>query len=232
MKKLWIIAGVVLLSVFIYLGFYLTETYILPVISNPTIDEKPLSLDYQRAILLVQIDDMTVQNPHLLSMWVFFISNADSSQIIIKSIYPSVTDEPQTAPLARSFSISRENQLSKNFLHEVDKLKIPYNNIIILDQTAFKSIAEWITAHAINLLPILPQTIDDAQNSLVQDAAVLNEMCRYLPGKTSSRGPDPAWDSLISSHFRSDFSFDDMILLWDLLTSDQTSLQCEVIANQ
>lgn len=232
MKKFWIVSGLVLLSGFIYLGFYLTETYLLPVINDPTTNEKPLSLDYQRAILVVQIDDMTAQNPNLLSMWVFFISNADSSQIIIKSIYPTVTDAPQTTPLARSFSVSRQNQLSKSFLHEVGKLKIPYNNIIILDQNAFKTIAEWITAHAINLSPILPQTIDDAQNSLVQDAAVLNEICRYLPEKTSSRGPVPAWDSLISSHFSSDFLFDDMILLWDLLTSDQTSLQCEVIANQ
>ena len=232
MKNFWIVAGLVLLSGFIYLGFYLTETYLLPVINDPTPNEKPLSLDYQRAILVVQIDDMTAQNPNLLSMWVFFISNADSSQIIIKSIYPTVTDAPQTTPLARSFSVSRQNQLSKSFLHEVAKLKIPYNNIIILDQSAFKTIAEWITAHAINLSPILPQTIDDAQNSLVQDAAVLNEICRFLPGETSSRGPAPAWNSLISSHFSSDFSFDDMILLWDLLTSDQTSLQCEVIANQ
>jgi len=232
MKKYWIIAAVLLFSAFVYLGIRLTDAYLLPVINEPPDERKPASLNYQRSVLMVQIDDMTATNPQLISMWILFISNTDTSQVIIKSIFTPIVEDPQSTQLAVDFNITQDNNLSSTFLHTVGKQNIPYNNIILFDQSAFKSISEWITAHSVSLSPIIAKSMDDAQNILVQDAAVFNEICRSIPGKSQSRGPVPPWENLVTSHFSSDFLFDDMMLLWEVLSNNEHSIQCEVIASQ
>lgn len=230
MKKAYFYLLFGIFALFVLTGFIGASRFLVPPI-NQKISETYLPAPVnQTSVLIVQVDDMALSQPRLISAWGVFISHTQPSQVLIKTVYPELTPNPARDELARLFSLDKNGLPNGAFLNKVRQNAFNVQHVLVLDQTSLKPVTEWISGRSVSLAQIAPTSMDAAQNILVQDAAVFNEICRGLALRESSRGPKPDWQLLVGQHFVSDYPLDRFLQDWELLANPSAPPQCEILA--
>ncbi len=230
MKKVYFYLLAMFFLIFVAVGYFVGSEYLVQPMNEQVGGSYYSAPANQTSILLVQVDNLTLSNPQLISAWGLFTSHSQPAQVVIKTVYPPLTDDPTSASLARRFALNAERLPTTATLNQIRKDKFNFEHVIVVDQTSLKAITEWLAGRSVTLAPMVPDSMDAAQNILVQDAAVMNEICRGMTRSEKSRGLEPDWQGLIGEHFSSDYPLDAFISDWSRLDNRTAPPQCEILA--
>ena len=92
----------------------------------------PVAPANQINLILVRVDDLTLNQPRLTSIWGVFISRSVFPALILKRIYPEA-GSPISAKLAESFSLDGQKQFDPKFLDMMRALDMPAAEIVLVD---------------------------------------------------------------------------------------------------
>ncbi len=228
MKKFFIILVLlVIFSICAIFGFSGARSTLKAISDSPTAISStvvPGTPSAQHNLLVVRVDDLNSPSPVLLSSWIYFLTYSDPPTMVMKILYPG----PQSDTLANSFSIDKNRHISSRFLKEIRKLNFPWDGYILLDNTGFEMINEWILGQPAEVVPYENGGNIDGFALYVYESRQLTSLCQNLQG-INQRGTTLHWREITPAHFSSDLSFENLVLFWDYLTQSSAPPYCEII---
>jgi hypothetical protein len=204
--------------------------------ANPDPDRTPLP--QQSNWVLVRVDDMTVEAPQLVSVWVMLSSLSSGPQVYFKPIFSTEWNNTRNSQLAKKFSVNPNRTLSAQFLDELNRINIPRSGLVILDNKGFQEFATWFSAPTSNrqtakIYPALWQTSPTGSEShmLLQtsEAESYQHICTVLQTQNRSHSIILRWSDLVPNHIMLLPNLDPFASLWDQLLSPTTGANCKVI---
>jgi len=214
-----------------------TEAIILPTPSQspvkytratqmPRPSATPLALPQQEKILLIQVDDLTTDNPRMISIWGLFIAFSDQPNLIFKSIFPSIENSSWSQEIRGSFELSPDGELSKDYITRLESMGIEWDGYILIDNQFIDQYGNAFT-HT-TLSPYLPPTAEP-EAILRQEKIFLNKTCQYLSQQENDLSADFDWQAAASGHLLSDLRLDFLLMGWQWLVENGSIQNCEVI---
>jgi hypothetical protein len=211
---------------FLLIGFAIAYVFRLRIpspVAQPN-SATPLPVNSQQNLLVIHVDELGKPNPKLISVWVVFFVQYDSTFVSFKSLYPDPLAPRPILPVNVFFSMNAEGRPSDAFFKWVEEHRLEWTAYILIDQEGMEQISEGTNFPGLDF--IIPHSKDQLQAVWQQEARLMDHLCtQFLPGE---KKPDIDWDELIPNHFRSDLSFENAILIWDQLQAANTPPNCAV----
>ena len=194
-----------------------------PPAALPPAESEPRQFNW----VIVRVDELTRENPQLVSVWGVFLSFAPGPQLYFKPIYESDIS-PARSNLAKFFAVNPDRSLSEKFLSEIDHLNINRAGLVILDNEGYSKFVSWFNS------PVEPTR--KPAGSATQPAGSSAEVRSYRQICTSLQTPDPArtrglaWKSIFPDHLLSHPSLESLTITWERVFNSSVTPQCEVLA--
>jgi hypothetical protein len=187
-------------------------------------------MPFQSNWVLVRIDDMTSETPHLVSVWVMLSSFSSAPQVFFKPIFSSESKNSPTSELARKFAVNQDRALNSQFLAELNKLNIQRSGLVILDDEGFRNFTAWFNPPASNrqisgVSPVLLHTTSFSNS----EAQSYLRICAVLQAEKRGQPVILRWQDLPPNHFILHPNLDPFVNLWNRLLSSTTAANCTVI---
>jgi len=213
------------------------ETMILPTPSQspvkytratqmPRPSATPLALPQQEKVLLIQVDDLTIENPRMISIWGLFIAFSDQPNLIFKSIYPSIENSSWSQEIRGDFKLSPGGELSKDYMNRLNAMGVEWDGYILIDNYFIDQYGNAFTHTALS--PYLPPNADP-EAILRQEEIFLNKTCQYLTQQENDLSVNFDWRAAASGHFLSDLKLNFLLLGWQWLVENDSIQNCEVL---
>ncbi|NMB88394.1 MAG: hypothetical protein GYA17_08525 [Chloroflexi bacterium] len=187
----------------------------------------PATPQNQENILILHVDDLTSQTPRLVSVWMAVVSYSDPSVIFFKSLYPRPVGDQGVIPFDQFFSLDGGRHLSANFVSNAQAYNIHWNGYFLIDQYAISSMYAYALGSSIDLFNEPATTPDQIQIVISKETGLLQAACNSIP-TIANNNRVFHWSEFIPRHFRTQYSFEDLVFNWDRLISANNSPHCEV----
>lgn len=190
---------------------------------------------HQQNLALLHVDDLTSPTPSLISVWVVFMLPGTPPGVIFKPLYPQFTNAASTPPsslpsdLGALFSLNPDGFPSEPFWQGVSQYDVGVTGMVMVDNEAYTSLVQWVTNTPVEFQPIIPISPETSAFVLAQEKTAFQNLCGALTMPPEQRSFKPEWKNLIPTHMRTDFSFDDLIVIWDTITTSPVAPICEII---
>ena len=102
----------------------------------------PITPASQVNIILVRVNDRSLDHPQLISIWGLFISRTEFPSLIMKHIYPEQGSD-ESSKIGQAFSLTAGKQPSANFTDALNSLELPSAQIMLVDDLL---LPDWISA--------------------------------------------------------------------------------------
>ncbi len=144
MKAIVIILSIIIFSACLFIGIQAgSSSNPLPFLQS-TPETSALPPKNQRSIVIAGVDDLSAQNPRLVSVWVTFF-RPGSNRVSALALYPnnrSVTGSSQD--LAASFNLTSEKKISPEFGRALQAYDFSWNAIVVIDRTGTAAMIDWL----------------------------------------------------------------------------------------
>lgn len=187
----------------------------------------------QTNYLLVHVNDLSVDNPQLVSVWGLFVFYSNPPQVMLIPLFPTY-DETRSTALGSAFKISKDGQVSSRFIDEIEKVyEISTVGYVIVDNKGLSSFNKWITGDEIQISAVTPQTADEKHIVLYNSQQFFSTACAQFSRSGVTRFIDQIrWTDLLPSHFSTNLSFESLALAADYFTAAGEIDQCTVLSNE
>ena len=184
----------------------------------------------QENILLVHIDDLTSDDPRLVSVWAVFFTPSNPPTLTMRELYPDLYDDQNVDEIKSLFSINSNGELDSKFIKKMDMYQIQWTGIMLVDHQAIAAFDDWLD---IKNPPQSVQQAIDIPGALIQADDELDwfgMVCKQIQTLDLQDLPHMSWTEIIPKHMHSDLYFDELITIWDTLASSEIPPHCETLA--
>jgi hypothetical protein len=215
----WIISAIFICTVGI--GYWLGTNVVLS-------DNQPLlavidnNASAERVITLLEVSDLTMDTPELLSIWFIHLSPDDQPRLGFTPVSSiSMPDDPNFKLLSQ-FSLDKNGNPSVEFLNSLRKLKVDSTGYVVVDQVSAAAFINWFTGKG------LDEALALEAHSMTEYGQVLRSMCNAFPGIAKKGISEFPWTKYGPDHIRLSLSFTQVIENTAFLTSSN-SPRCEMV---
>jgi len=231
-----------MLSLLILISVYLLALaagFIYGKTSGAAIVPDSTPLPQQSNWVVVRVDDMTVEAPQLVSVWVMLSSLSSGPQVYFKPIFSNEWTNTRSSQLAHKFAVNPNRTLSAQFIEELNRINIPRSGLVILDDKGFQEFTTWFGAPTSNrqtasIRPALWQSTSTGSESHMPlratEAGSYQHICTVLQTQNRSHSIILRWNDLVPNHFVLLPNLDPFASLWDQLLTSSTGTNCKVIS--
>jgi hypothetical protein len=189
-----------------------------------------LSFDPRQANwILVHVDDMTVEQPKLVSVWGLFITFTPGPQLYFKPFYSADLVYEKPPKIAQQFAVKEDRALAEGFLQAIDDLNIRRSGLAILDNEGFNQFTHWFQQPFELASPLVPLTGPVQAN--VREENAFQDICLTIKSPSLARPVELPWHTLYPIHLISQPSLDSLIDLWSRVVDSNIPPHCEVISS-
>jgi hypothetical protein len=225
--------GVFLLILFIgfsFLGFLMWNEVkgLFSTTNTSTTPSSPGTSNQQQNFLIVHIDDLTSDEPRLVSVWGFFFYPSESPSLTLRELYP-IPDQEQEE-IKSLFAIDSNGELNNRFVKKLNSYQISWSGIMIVDHQAVASINDWLQ---IENTPVSLQQAIEIPGAMVQpedEITWFTQVCTQLQTLNLATNPHLPWSTIIPEHMHTTIIFDNLVTVWDDLASAKIPPHCEAIS--
>ncbi len=190
------------------------------------------SSNRQSSWIMVRVDDMTIEQPKLVSVWAMFLTFSPEPQVFFKPLYSNETSTNKYPDLEKVFNVSADRTISADFIKELDRLITYPSGMVILDDIGFKSFSSWFMPPAIvsNMRPFVPQT--GSSRVMGGETNDYKQICQSLENTIRPSLSSLPWMNMFPNHILAYPSLQGLTSLWEKLILSNLKAHCEVITVQ
>lgn len=186
--------------------------------------------DSQYNILIVLVDQIDLEQPHLLSVWLMaYYSN--SSRVDLLPIYPSHKSASMQIGdnLQRTFELTNSREPVEGFWQALKEFNTWWNGYIMMDAETFQELESrfggMLNNHNLSsrleaITPIHPQVVSG------NEAQRFQQLCQSFSQNSGSMGFYKLYFPL-KQHLRSNLTPGQLQDVWRQLRSNGSSLECD-----
>ena len=183
---------------------------------------------------LVRVDDMTIEQPRLISVWVMFLTYSPGPQVFFKPLFASDAATNKYPDLGEVFSVSADRTISSAFMKELNQLISHQSGMVILDDIGYKSFTSWFTQPVLSndTRPFVPKTGIVNTQPFGGELENYGQICRTLENTSRPNLANlPLW-KLFPNHLAAFPTLQSLTNLWGRLILSNMDTHCEVIQVQ
>jgi len=181
----------------------------------------------QLNLILVRVDDLTQNDPALVSVWGVFVSRSEFSSMILKQIYPDIASAT-AIQLKTAFSLDSQKKLSQKFLSAINDLDLPAANTVLVDQHSLGLWTSSLVGKPVSLSPLGPMDLNHIGVIQKADRDHFKSICAALNSKSASVSPISEGTPLAAASYSPDSS--DYLKKWMGLVTSLHFASCDVLA--
>ncbi len=196
--------------------------------TSQAITSQPQIISGQQNFLLIHADDLTADQPRLISLWLIMYADYDPPQLAFKNLYPQLSPDESTRKLSDIFRLTAQGNPDEDFLkalrendtHWAAYILVDHQGIQVMLGNLEKNLATTLSAAAASAHPIA--------TTLQLETAILERFCSHLTTEKSKALDISTWSVLIPTHLRTDLQFETIMVNWNRLTAMETKPGCRV----
>ena len=222
LKKPIVWVSLLIFIVTILAGFQIGNNFVIRSDSQPVLMASSLSSE-ETVITLLEVTDLGVEQPDLLSVWYIYILRGDNPRLGFTPVASlSMLDNPN-ADLLNTFTLDTNGNPSTDFLHVLQRTKVKSDGYIIMDQAAVTTFVNWFSGKDLN------ESIGMKTFSMAEYGLVLRGLCASFPNVAERASAEFPWSTVTPLHFKTSFGFNQVIQNMSFLT-ETISPHCEMVA--
>jgi len=232
MKKFSFIVLVIIFIACVALGFvvmnqvYGPDASPLGIQSASTQSANLVALE-QINYLVIQVDNLESDSPELVSVWLAFIYTGNQPQLILLPLLPTANSS-QAATITQDFSLTSNKDVTGVFIKNIQStFDIEFEGYFLLDNAGLTAIGQWLTGSDMGFLQHSASQDSSVLDVLQPSKDYLSQVCKSIRSNGSESGSQIRWAQLIPAHFRTTVSFDNLMRLWDTISSSK-KIRCEI----
>lgn len=233
MKKSVILIIVLVFIVCAYFGFK-AAAKILPdndatTISNQTSEDTAATL--QNNYLLIHVNDLTLDEPELISAWVAFIYQSTPPQLMFIQVYPSTNNEIDDR-LAQAFSLNSAKELNTRFIKQYNaSFQTQNSGYILIDNIGAGYSNQWLFGQETPVTSTAAVTDEEKSALHVSEQSSFQQFCQLTStGAANSYFSAVNWTLLLPDHFSTDIPFATIAITTDQIAFASSPIQCKVLS--
>jgi hypothetical protein len=223
-------------SILIFTAIYLVSLsagFLFAGMKRAAASTPPANESRQANWVLIRVNDMTLEKPQLVSVWVMFLTFSPGPHVFFKPIYSAEMANTSASQLASQFSVSIDRSLSAKFMAELDHMNIKRTGLVILDDDGFQNFTSWFQSPASSTADkslLIPST---GKTELVSPEAIAySQVCAALRTNEILNPADLPWKTLVPGHLLPHPSLESLASVWSQVMLSSTPAHCEVIPEQ
>ncbi len=191
-----------------------------------------LSPNRQSIWIMVRVDDMTLEQPRLVSVWAMFLTFSSGPQVFFKPLYSNEARTNIYPDLQKVFNVSADRTVSSAFIKELDQIISNPSGMVILDDIGFKSFTSWFKPPSIvsEMRPFVPQT--GSGQIIAGETNDYKQICLSLENTLRPSLANLPWKSMFPNHILAYPGLQSLTNLWERLVLSDQNAHCEVIPVQ
>lgn len=217
---IWVFVAIFLVTVII--GYWLGTTLVISQNVNKTIFPKTMDKSKARVITLLEVTDLTDDQPQLLSIWFVFLTPGSQPRLGFTPIAsPALVDNPNNH-LLKEFSLDKDRNPSADFINSLRKFHIKSNGYVVLDQMGAAAFINWFSGKDIN------QPLALENHSMTEYGQILRGMCNTFPQISEKGISEFPWSRFLPDHINVSLPMSQVMDNINFLTT-AIPPQCEMV---
>jgi hypothetical protein len=187
----------------------------------------------QKNYVFIHVDDLTLEKPELISVWVGFVNESSPPQFMFLPVFPSYNAEINDRVI-KSFGLVANKKVNPRFIKQIQSsFDFNINGYILTDNTGVSDSNQWITGVEAPVTSIAATTDDEKHTLLLSGQTSWQQFCQLVnSGTANSYFSAINWGLLLPDHFSTDLDFESITLLTDQIIHAASPVQCEVVSNE
>lgn len=207
---------------------YQVANYLGPFIGDPGLEanSEVASSRNELSVILIHVDRLDLSQPRIVSVWYVSLFFADSAppRVALAQMYPAPGIAGRNQAFERSFSLTHDGKPSPVFLRALKNQDIQREGYLLVDDFSVQSIMEWT-----NGAGDYPGLLGSAQSHPLESEQALKHACEDF-SRLEEHGPAPfSINDLLPAHFRTDLSMDKALRYWEIMTTSEAPIRCDVV---
>ena len=184
--------------------------------------------------VVVRVDDMTIEQPRLVSVWAMFLTFSPGPQVFFKPLFSSASSTNHYPDLGIIFSVTADRSISNKFMNELNRLMTHQSGMVILDDIGYELFTSWFTqpVTANETRPFVPQTGIVDTRTFRGEIMNYGQICTTLENTSRPSLASLPWRELYPNHLASFPTLQSLANLWERLILSDLAAHCEVIEAQ
>lgn len=193
--------------------------------------EQSKTISGQQNFLLIHADDLTADQPSLVSLWLMIYVDYDPPQLAFKTLYPPLSPDENVKKISNTFRLSSQGSPDEDFLKAVRESNMHWESYILVDHRGIQDILGNPEKNLAATLSAAAGSAHPAATTLQMETAILKAFCARLAAEKGESLDISAWSALIPTHLRTDLHFETIMINWHQLTAAQTKPGCRVFGS-
>jgi hypothetical protein len=188
----------------------------------------------QSSWIMLHVDDMTIEQPKIVSVWAMFLTFSPGPQVFFKPLYAFDASSNKYPHLGKVFTVSADRTISQDFIKELNRLIPHQSGMVIMDDIGYEAFTDWFTTPAITheSQPFVPQTGFTRIDTFKGESWNYVQICKTLENTAHPSLTDLPWRKLLPNHLVAYPTFQSLTSLWKRLVLAEFDAHCEVIQVQ
>ncbi len=187
--------------------------------------------DGQTNLVLLRVNDLSADQPQLVSIWIAFLGPADYPGLTVMMLYPNPDAPDQVQSLADAFSLGEDKLPVQTFWQELAAYKFTWDGYLLADSQAITAVSGWINNNQSQLQARPADSPEGYRIIQDEETSVFRNICSTLGSADDAAGPVPDWGSIIPLHMRTDLTFEAMMYSWGKLNPPGAITPCYILGN-
>jgi len=187
----------------------------------------------QQNYLLIHVNDLTLDNPDLVSVWAVFVYQSKPPQLMFVPLYPSYNADVHNQ-ITQSFSLGKDRVINTKFINQISKsFDIKISGYVLSDNVGVGFADQWLTGQQATVTSTPAATDEEKQAIRANGETSYKQFCQLVSadiGNSFFSAVD--WTLLLPDHFSTNIPFETIALATDQLVRATTPIQCEVLPGQ
>jgi hypothetical protein len=235
MKKVVIPVIIIVFGICAFLGFK-AASKILSTRQSPdeqataTINNPTLS---QKNYVFIHVNNLTVEKPELISVWVGFVNESSPPQFSFLPIFPAKNAEVHNR-VKQSFSLDSTKKVNQRFIKQLQSsFDFKINGYILSDDTGVSYSNQWVTGVEAAISSTEAATDEEKHALLLGGQTSWQQFCNLVStGTANTYFSAINWGKLLPEHFSTDLDFESITLLTDQIVHATGPVKCDVLSNE
>lgn len=234
MRKLFIFFSAVVFIGCVFFGFKAASNLFSERAENQnSLLDTPQVQPGQSNFLIVLVNDLTADEPQLISLWGVLNYPSEPPQVVFLPLYPTANTETNRE-VASDFDLSNNKKIPGRSIGKLeDAMDLSFDGYFLTDNAAllpFASYADLETLEIFNQPADSGETIVAVQKSINSFFTAICRLCKS--GASNSFFSKIEWSNLLPDHFSTDLTFEELMLMIDRINISAALTTCEVIPSQ
>jgi hypothetical protein len=234
MKKFYLIIAVVVFIGCMYFGFRAASHLFAARAENQdNVITTPQTRFVQSNFLLVLVNDLSADKPQLISLWGVLNYPSNPPQVVFLPLFPTASNEINLET-SSAFDLSSTKKIPTRSIGKLEHaVDLTFDGYFVTDNTAllrFATYANLETLEIFNEPAGSPESIVSMENNINSFLTAFCQLCKT--GASNSFFSKIEWSHLLPSHFSTDLSFEELMLIIDSINNFAALTTCEVLSSQ